>query len=501
MECFEQSSIGGKPPIPQIINRSGLVVLTISTLALIFVSLSSQMLSAGIAVALVIGLCILVGVVWFCSLYHQTPVRRTVCTVLSVLFSILFFIGVYYIQITVNALKEITSGGTETATMGIYVRSDDSSQLKDLLSDRFGVLNTLDSFNTDATLMKIQEEHYVMVNTKEYDSATQLVDGLLQDEIPVIVINQALLDAISELDGYTELSTQLRQIATYTIYADDKTSVPNPVPLPSSTSKKNNTFAVYISGSDSRSSDILATGRSDVNIIAVVNPDTQQVLLLSTPRDYYIPLSIADDSSLPDKLTHAGIYGVNVSMDTLAQLYDMDIDYYFRVNFNGFEDIIDALGGVDVNCQVEFSSGGYHFQPGIISMDGKQALSYVRERYAFSNGDYQRGIHQMQVISAVVQKAMSPDILKSYSELLDAVSNSFVSSVPYDLVGKMVRTQLLNEWNWNIVSYYVSGTGASEYTYSIPNAKAYVMIPDTTTVETAKELVRQVYDGETITLP
>lgn len=485
-----------------LVNRIVLAVLTISALAFAVVVLSSQMLLAALAAAVVLAILCLVAVMWGLSLWRPSKVRRNVATVLSLLFCALFVVGVYYVQITVNALKEITSGGTETATMAVYVRSQDTRGLEDLLEERFGVLEDLDQFNTDAALMKIQEEHYVMVNTKGYSSATELVDALLNQDTSVILMNCAYLDAISELDGYTDISTKLREVATYTIYEDDKTAAPNPVPLPSSNAdKKNNTFSVYISGSDSRSDDILATGRSDVNIIATINPDTRQILLLSTPRDYYVPLSIADESSLPDKLTHAGIYGVDVSMDTLAQLYDMDIDYYFRVNFNGFEDIIDALGGIDVNCQVEFTSGGYHFQPGIISMDGQQALSYVRERYAFSNGDYQRGIHQMQVISAVIQKAMSPSLLKSYSTLLEAVSNSFVTSVPYDLVSKLVRSQLLNDWDWNIVSYYVSGSGASEYTYSIPNAKAYVTIPDTETVETAKKLIDQVYAGQVISAP
>lgn len=476
------------------------ILLTFSALTLIIVTISSQMLLPWISAILGAVLLALVVLAWVAMCYHPTSLRQLITSIACILFSFLFIIGSYFIQITVNTLRNITSGGIQSATMGVYVRSNDPSQLGDLLNSRFGVLENLDSFNTHAALMKIQEDHYVMVDTKGYASATQLVDALLQEEVAVILVNRAYLDAISELDGYTDVTSQLHEIAVYTIYEDDRTSMPDPVPLPSR-KPKDNTFAVYISGSDSRTSDILATGRSDVNIIAVINPNTQQILLLSTPRDYYIPLSISNESDLPDKLTHAGIYGIDVSMDTLAQFYDMDIDYYFRVNFSGFQEIIDALGGIQVDCQLEFSSGGYHFQPGIINMDGEQALSYVRERYAFPNGDYQRGIHQMQVISAVMKKAMSPDMLKSYSDVLDAVSNCFISSVPYDLIGKMVSTQLLNEWNWNIVSYYVSGTGETEYTYSIPEDKAYVIIPDGETVEIAKELIRQVHNGEVLLAP
>lgn len=491
-----------KPKVGVVLNLIFLVLFTILTLVLMFVSISSQMLTPLLTGVLIAVLVVLLVLVWLLSLLHPTKARRTAATVIALILSVAFAFGIYYIQITVNALKNITSGGVETADMVVCVRVDDQREMGDLLRERFGVLDEMDAHNTKAALLKIQDEFFVTVNTKTYDSASVLVDALLNSEINVMLINRAYLDMLSELDGYTDLASKIREVRIISVTSEDDTDTPSPVPLPEhskSPEEDDDVFTVYISGSDSRSSDILATGRSDVNIIATINPTTRQVLLVSTPRDYYVPLSIAGEGDLPDKLTHAGIYGIDVSKDTLAKLYDIDIDYYFRVNFTGFEDIINALGGIEVNSQYEFDSGGHHFVQGTNYMDGEAALSYVRERYAFPNGDYQRGIHQMQVISAVIQKALSPEILTNYSSLLNAAQDSFVTSVPYDLISTLVRSQLSNNGRWTVDSYYVSGTGSSDYTYSIPNAKAYVTVPDYSTVNTAKDMMRKVRMGHSLT--
>lgn len=484
-----------------IINFIFLVLFTVSSFVLLYVSISSKMLTPLLTGILIGVVAILLLLVWLLSLLHPTKARRIIATILALILSVAYAAGVYYIQITVNALKNITSGGVETAEMVVCVRIDDQRAIDDLLRERFGVLDELDAHNTKAALLKIQDEFYVTANTKSYSSASELVDALLNSDINVMLINRAYLDMLSELDGYQDLGTKIREVRSISVTSEDDTDTPSPVPLPEHSKdpeEDDEVFTVYISGSDSRNSDVLATGRSDVNIIATINPNTRQVLLLSTPRDYYVPLSIADEGDLPDKLTHAGIYGIDVSKDTLAQLYNIEIDYYFRVNFTGFEDIIDALGGIEVNSQYEFNTDTYHFNQGINYMDGAKALAYVRERYAFPNGDYQRGIHQMQVITAVIQKAMSPEILTNYNSLLDAAQNSFVTSVPYDLIGALVRGQLSSGGAWTINSYYVSGTGANDYTYSTPNQKAYVTIPDYSTVDTAKEMMRKVRLGHSL---
>ena len=243
---------------------------------------------------------------------------------------------------------------------------------------------------------------------------------------------------------------------------------------------------------------IQARSRSDVNILAHVNTKTRQVLLVSTPRDFYVPLSISD--GVPDKLTHAGIYGVNVSKDTLGMLYGIDIDYYFRVNFEGFEEIIDSLGGVTVDSEYSFTVGSHSFREGENDLNGKEALIFARERYSLPGGDRQRGKNQMAVIQGVINKVLSPEILKNYTSVLEAVEGNFETTVPYELVAELVRGQLEKGGSWDIITYSADGRGDSQIPYSM-SVYAYVMIPDQDTVDRAKNMIQAMENNETITQP
>ena len=253
-------------------------------------------------------------------------------------------------------------------------------------------------------------------------------------------------------------------------------------------------YTIFVSGIDTRGG-MTASSRSDVNIILTLNATTKQILMVSTPRDYFVPLSIYN--GVPDKLTHAGIYGVNVCMDTLDMLYDIDINYYFRLNFAGFEQIIDALGGVNVNSDYDFDSGnttGYHFNKGENHLNGEQALVFARERYAFKEGDRQRGRNQMAVIQGVVDKATQPAFLKNYLSVLDSLDGAFETNVPYDVMASLVRKQLDEGGSWQVLSYSVDGTGDTQKPYSM-SSKAYVMIPDQNTVDKARVLMKKVREG------
>ena len=256
-------------------------------------------------------------------------------------------------------------------------------------------------------------------------------------------------------------------------------------------------FVVYCSGIDARSSNINITSRSDVNILAVVNPTTRQILLVNTPRDYYLPL--AHNGQL-DKLTHAGIYGTGESMQTLDNLYGTHTSFYMRVNFAGLTKIVDALGGVDVYSTKTFSMGGYNFTEGVNHLNGEAALCFSRERYAFADGDNQRGKNQMAVIQAIISKASSPAVLKNYQTLLSSLSDAFITSLSYDDIASLVQMQLQDMSGWHVTSYAVSGSGDTSYCYALGDA-AWVMRPNMDTVNTAKELIRQVMSGETPQIP
>ena len=259
-------------------------------------------------------------------------------------------------------------------------------------------------------------------------------------------------------------------------------------------------FVVYLSGVDNRG-ELTEKARSDVNILAVVNPKTKRVALVNTPRDYYVDLAGTDSK---DKLTHAGLYGVETSMATLGNLYGVNVEHYIRINFAGFINIIDAIGGVDVYSDQAFTSvgsPGYYdpttFAEGWNHLDGKSALAFARERHAFASGDIQRGINQMKVIDAMVNKLKSPALLMGFSKLMDAAADCFVTSLSQDQITALVRMQLSDLASWDIQSCSVTGTsGKSSKCYSAKGQSLYVMKPDENSVNEAKALIASVLDGE-----
>jgi LCP family protein required for cell wall assembly len=259
-------------------------------------------------------------------------------------------------------------------------------------------------------------------------------------------------------------------------------------------------FVVYLSGSDTRSIK-LATSRSDVNILAFVNPKTKQVLLLNTPRDYYVSTA-KSSSGAKDKLTHCGLYGVDCSMDTLGALYDTSVDYYMQVNFEGFKTLVDAIGGIEVDSDIAFTTTHYDVQinKGTNYLDGEGALGFVRERYAFSDGDNARGRNTMKVVKAIINKVTSgTTLLTNYSDIMKSMEGMFVTNMSSDEISSLVKMQLSDMSSWDIRSYAVTGTDSSSTTYSTPNTYCYVMVPNESSVAKAKELIDKMESGEELT--
>ncbi|MBP9999976.1 MAG: LCP family protein [Clostridiales bacterium] len=255
-------------------------------------------------------------------------------------------------------------------------------------------------------------------------------------------------------------------------------------------------MTIFISGIDTRSDHMEEKSLSDVNIIATLNTRTKELMLLNTPRDYFVPLSISN--GVPDKLTHAGSYGIGVCVDTMEMLYDIKIDYYLRFNFAGFVKIIDTLGGITVYSDYEFDSQnelGYHFVEGDNEMDGQMALVFSRERYAFSEGDRQRGKNQIHVIEGVINKLKDMNLLTSIDPLLDSAKGCYETTMSKGQIISLALQEVSYLNDYTVTTYSVDGTGATEKPYSM-NEKAYVMIPDQSTVEEAKRLMKEVREAE-----
>lgn len=480
-------------PVRKIVGIVTVVVLLVCEALLgAYLAVTQLFPTKYLAIAYAALVVVLLAVIWLLVRPEKTGrFAGGVCT--GLLLIVVMVLGGLALQRGVQALNNITAADTEIAHIGVYVNTDDNAEaLADVSGGTFGILAVQDREDVDKSLTKLSDTLGQTLHTGEYAGLTELIDALYSHEVRAIVLNDAWLAVLEEMEGYGDVRTRVRELTRVQVETQVQT------PTDNTTSEKNDhVFTVYISGIDSRSG-LNARSRSDVNILATINTETRQVLLVSTPRDYYVPLSISD--GVPDKLTHAGIYGVNVSMDTIAMLYDVDVDYYFRVNFEGFKEIIDCLGGITVNSQYAFDTGSYRFQIGENYLYGDAALAFARERYAFADGDRQRGRNQMEVIRGVINKILSPEILVNYVSVLNAVEGCFETSVPYDLIASLVRQQLDEGGSWNIVSYSVNGTGDSRIPYSM-SQYAYVMIPDEATVATARELIGQVYGGEVVTAP
>lgn len=397
--------------------------------------------------------------------------------VLAGILIVVSLVADYYVGRTLSAVRAVANAEVERATVTFYTLEDNSAQtLEDLAEGSFGILAQLDRTNTDATLQQVEQQHQLTLTTVEYANLTQLADALLNGEVDAIMLNEAYLPLYEDTPGYEDFASRLRQLSTQVV----EHVVETQPEMDTSDAIVN----ILISGSDTRNSTIDSRGRSDVNILVSMNTQTHEILLLSTPRDYFVPLDVGVDNAY-DKLTHAGIYGMDVLMGTLENLYGVQIDYYFRINFTGFVDVIDALGGIQVYSDYTFDARGAHFEQGWNTVNGEEALKFARERYAFKEGDRQRGDNQMEVIKGVLNKAMNPSVLASYPAILDSIQDCIDTSVPYDVLAALVRQQLSDNAQWTVESFSVNGSDAHSTTYSM-NQELYVMIPDESTVEEAK---------------
>lgn len=477
------------------------ITIIVIMLSVVFMGLLAMTKMIPTIYMLIIGivLAVIAAIIWLLVWHTRYTGRFIGGTVLAVIMIAILAFGGFYINKTRSAISNISGETTEVTQMAVYVKNDDAADSVEATAGyTYGILSSLDRENTDGAVAHLNSEFGTEVQTKEYAGLTELADGILNGEVNAMLLNSGYLSVYEDMDGYTDFSTKIKEVGTVDVESTIQSAEESTPVEPITTSNGGKIYTIYLSGIDTRG-EMTAKSRSDVNIIATINTDTHEVLLVSTPRDYYVPLSIS--GGVPDKLTHAGIYGIDVCMDTLGMLYDIDINYYFRINFGGFVKVIDALGGITVNSDYDFDSKnilGYHFNKGENYVNGEQALIFARERYAFQEGDRQRGKNQMEVIRGVVKKALSPEILTSYSSILSSLDGCFGTNITYEEIAQILQQQLTNGGDWTIVSYSVNGTGATEKPYSM-SQKAYVMVPDYNTVDKAKSLMEKVRNGEVVT--
>lgn len=444
-------------------------------------------------------------------IFVQLPLRRNklgklLCGLLAIVLCAAMLYGTVAVGALQSAINKVSGILVEKeVTAVIVMENDDAQSLGDTYGYTYGILSNSSAEIRDTLLAAIQKE-VGSIEVRTYDNPAVLVSALYDDEVQAIILNEGYIPVLEGQPDFTDFSSQTRIIYEHIT----EHAVENIKPSGNITKQP---FAVYCSGSDARYGDITEKGRSDVNILAVVNPGTHQVLLINTPRDYYLPL---DFNGEMDKLTHASMYGVQEPMAILDNLYGTETNYYARINFSGLIDVVDALDGIDVYSDVSFSTVSmdtpdgygnydeiyYSFDAGMNHLTGREALAYSRERSAFSDGDNRRGVHQMQVITAILQKACSSSILANYQDVLSAVADNFVTNMPYEDITALIQLMQKDFTSWNIQSIAATqGYGdTSQYCYSA-GSNAWVMPVDADRINQIKDVIAQLMNGEEIVLP
>lgn len=410
--------------------------------------------------------------------------------VFSVFVCVILAAGSFFLSEVNSTFNEVAGSNTKTSAIVVSVRKDDEAEeIKDAADYTFGVCYSGDESHIRSTVVKIEEEIGSEIELIEYDSVIDEAKALFDGEVEAIIYKASQTSVIKEqMETFSDDTKVIYEhnivveIANETVDA----SVTEP-------------FAIYLSGIDVYG-DITQESRSDVNIVAVVNPVSHQILLITTPRDYYVPIPDVSRGQR-DKLTHAGIYGVDASMETLAELYDVEIPFYGRVNFTSMINIVDALDGLDVYSDTEFTTSKdsehiMHVEEGMNHFNGKEALAFCRERKNLADGDNARGRHQQAVITAIIKKMMSPAMLRGAMDILDTVSEGVDTNFSTDQIQSLIKMQLRTGAEWYIYSVSAEGDSAMRTCYSTGDLELYVCIPDSTSVANIQDMIDAVEAGE-----
>ena len=368
-------------------------------------------------------------------------------------------------------------------SMSVVVLKDSEVHNVTQLDSVTGPTDT-DNENIQKLIADIKTSQSKELTVEQSTSYLTAYKSLVSGEAKAIVLNSVFENIIES--EYPDYASKIRKIYTKNITKE--------VAAPKVS--KNKSFNVYVSGIDTYGP-ISSVSRSDVNILMTVNRDSKKILLTTTPRDSYVPIADGGNNQ-KDKLTHAGIYGVDSSIHTLENLYGVDINYYVRLNFTSFLKLIDLLGGVDVYNDQEFTSrhGKFHFPVGNVHLDSEQALGFVRERYSLADGDRDRGRNQQKVIVAIIQKLTSTEALKNYSDIIQGLQDSLQTNMPIETMMDLVNAQLESGGSYKVNSQDLKGTGQMGLpSYAMPDSNLYMMEIDDSSLAAAKSAIQDVMEG------
>lgn len=438
------------------------------------------------AVLLVAAFCIaftLTNMYFIC--FKHKKIYKVLVVILTAVFCIVAIIPVNVMRHAEYTLNNLQGESNEyDAIYEIVVRKDDlAKNLSDISQYSVGIDVSHDIESVNKAIKGIEDKLNVKLKIVEYSSYPELLKALTETkEISAAFMNSSFLDMFDEM-----YATNNQNINEY-VKKIENITVTVPVVPPENTNDDINQyelyerpFVIYISGIDVAGK-IKTRSRSDVNILVVMNPKTKRMVLATVPRDTYVPL-VGNESDRfngeYDKLTHAGIYGDNcaVSIATLEEyIYSgINIDRWIRVNFTSLKRIVNALDGIEVKSKYSFSQSGYYFSKGTNYLDGEEALAFCRNRKSFGDGEQQRGKNQLEVIKGIFNKAISPKILKAYTEIFDEIIDSVQTNLTAEDIKGLVKMQLNDGASWDIETVAIRVDYKNDYCYAL-GAKACVGI-------------------------
>jgi len=435
-----------------------------------------------IVVVLAIIMALSIYGVLFCKKIRKLV--KVLIILLVFLIGVGYCYGAHYVSRVISFMKDMTGEYVETETYSVYVMKNGGYRdLNALRRQSVGYI----SINPHRDETETQLQNVIYHKAANYENIGEIVSALYDSKVAAIVLNDSYLDMLADTDlDFENKTTSLYNFEVRSETPDE----------PVVTNINEESFIMYISGTDSRSG-LNAVARSDVNMLAVVNPKARRILLVSVPRDYYVQLH--GTTGTKDKLTHAGVYGVNMSRDTMADLFDIEIAYTTKVSFGTVISVVDTLGGIEIDSDQEFTAWtnkSCHIKEGKQILDSNCALAYARERYSYASGDRHRIQNQQDVVMAILEKLSDPHYLAKYPAILKNAEGSFDTTMSYEEITGFAKNQLSSLKGWEVERIQVDGSGAMLPTYSMGAQKLYVMIPDQATVDAAKAKINEVMNAE-----
>ena len=433
-----------------------------------------------VLIAIIMALFVLIAL--FLILKRKAKIFTMILLVVLVIVNSVSLIGVHKFISLANQLNATSNYSSYSISVAVLADSEigNVSQLSSVTAP-----TKTDAENIKKLLDDIKTSQNKDLKVEDSSSYLEAYKSLLAGETKAIVLNSVFENLIEQ--EYPDHAKKIKKI--YTKELTKTVEAPK--------SSQNKAFNIYISGIDTYGP-ISSVSRSDVNIIMTVNQETKKILLTTTPRDAYVPIADGGNNQ-NDKLTHAGIYGVDASIHTLENLYGIDLNYYARLNFTSFLKLIDLLGGVDVYNDQEFTllQGKYHFPVGNVHLDSEQALGFVRERYSLANGDGDRGRNQQKVISAIIQKLTSAEALKNFDDIMQSLQDSVQTNMPPETMVSLVNAQLASGGKYTVITRDLKGTGRMDLpSYAMPDSSLYMLEVDTNSLETLKAEIKDIMEGK-----